>query len=86
MTTETSFPTASRFESNMLTSEQAAKYLGINPGTLAVWRSVKRYEIPYYKVGKSVRYRMEDLNKFLSAGRVDNSALIAKTKGVEEKP
>ena len=73
MKTETSFPTASRFESNMLTSEQAAKYLGITSGTLSVWRSVKRYEIPYYKVGKSVRYRMEDLNKFLSAARIDNS-------------
>ncbi len=73
MTTESRFPTASRFESNMLTSKQAAKYLGISSGTLAVWRCVKQYEIPYYKVGKSVRYRMEDLEKFMSDRRVEGN-------------
>lgn len=64
-----------RTESDLLTPKQAAKYLGIAETTLACWRNRKHPNLVYYKVGeKSVRYRMEDLNEFLSAARIDSAA------------
>lgn len=45
--------------------QEAAKYLGISPNTLAVWASTGRYHLNYIKVGKIVKYRRADLNKFL---------------------
>jgi hypothetical protein len=45
---------------------EAGKYLGgVSPGTLAVWRSLDRYKIPFIKVGAKVRYRQSDLDAFL---------------------
>lgn len=49
----------------LLTSEQAAAYIGISPGTLEVWRCTKRYHIPFIKVGRLVRYRKSELDSFL---------------------
>ena len=49
----------------LLDRPAAAQYLGIKPNTLAIWASTKRHEIPYIKVGRSVRYRIEDLNAFV---------------------
>jgi len=49
----------------LLDRKEAANYLGISPGTLAVWHSTKRYKIKLIKVGSAVRYRMSDLKKFL---------------------
>ena len=46
----------------------AAKFLGgttpLSVGTLAVWRSTKKYNLPYVKIGRYVRYRKSDLRKF----------------------
>jgi excisionase family DNA binding protein len=50
---------------DLLTNEEAAAYLGLKPGTLDVWRSTKRYCLPYIKVGRLVRYRKSDLDRFL---------------------
>jgi excisionase family DNA binding protein len=49
----------------LLTSEQAAAYIGVSPGTLEVWRCTKRYHIPFIKVGRLVRYRKSELDSFL---------------------
>ena len=49
----------------LLTREQAAEYLGIAPQTLAVWATTKRYNLPFIKVGRCVRYRRSDLDRFL---------------------
>ena len=51
--------------SNLLTSEQAATFLQLHPNTLANWRSSRRVELPYVKVGGAVRYREADLLEFL---------------------
>lgn len=51
----------------LLDDPAAAEFLGINPQTLAVWRSTKRYPIPYIKVGRSVRYRESDLIEWLES-------------------
>jgi excisionase family DNA binding protein len=50
---------------SMLTPEQAADYLGVKPQTLAVWRSTARYAVPFVRVGRLVRYRKADLDRFL---------------------
>ncbi|MGY6216655.1 helix-turn-helix domain-containing protein [Methylolobus aquaticus] len=47
--------------------EYAAAFLDVEPGTLNVWRSTGRYNIPYTKVGRSVRYRLRDLRDWLQS-------------------
>ena len=49
----------------LLTPSQAAKVLGISPGTLAVWRSTGRYALRYVKIGSRIKYQPEDLNQFI---------------------
>jgi excisionase family DNA binding protein len=56
---------ASLMRSDLLTTEQAAAYLGLNPRTLEVWRCTKRHEIPYIKVGRLVKYRRAELELWL---------------------
>lgn len=59
------FSTLFQIASDLLTREQAADYLGITPRTLAVWACVKRYNLPYVKVGRLVKYRRADLDAFI---------------------
>jgi len=54
-------------DKQMLTDKQAAEFLGIKKQTLAVWRSTARYELPFVKVGRAVRYRVSDLEKFIAS-------------------
>lgn len=50
----------------LLDRKAAAAYLGVKPGTLAVWDCTKKYDLNPLKVGKkSVRYRRADLDAFL---------------------
>jgi hypothetical protein len=51
----------------------AAAYLGIKPTTLAMWRSTKRYPLPYIKVGRLVQYRKAHLDAFLASRTVNMS-------------
>lgn len=52
----------------LLTEKEAAAYLGIAPGTLSVWRSTKRYPLAYHKIGRCVRYSMDELEAFAASG------------------
>jgi excisionase family DNA binding protein len=49
----------------LLNSEQAADYLDLKKGTLINWRCTKQQQIPYIKIGGRVRYRVQDLDKWL---------------------
>ena len=49
----------------MMTTEQAAEYLGLKAQTLAVWRCTGRYSLPFVKVGSNTRYRKTDVDAFL---------------------
>ena len=52
----------------LLTEKESAVFLGLeNHQTLAVWRCNKRYQIPYIKIGRNVRYRMSDLLDWLDS-------------------
>ncbi len=61
--------TATTDKTNLLTSEETAKWLGLkNKHTLEIWRSVKRYpELEYIKVGRLVRYKREAVERFLDS-------------------
>ncbi len=53
----------------LVTTAQAAEVLGIAEGTLTIWRCTRRAELPYFKVGRCVRYRRSDLDAWLSSQR-----------------
>lgn len=50
----------------LLTPEQVSTQLRITPETLQTWRSCGRYDLPYVKVGRLIRYRSVDLHRFIS--------------------
>ncbi len=52
---------------NLLNVREAGELLNVRPETLAVWRSTKRYAIPYVKIGSRVFYRQEDIDNFIKA-------------------
>ncbi len=49
----------------LLTAEQAAEALGIKVGTLEKWRRTKLHNLPYSKIGHTIRYRGQDLAALL---------------------
>ncbi len=55
---------------NRYANEGAADFLGINPGTLAKWRSIGHPFIPSHKVGKKVVYHEADLQAYLDEHRI----------------
>lgn len=56
----------------MMDPRQAAVFLQVTVTTLSIWRSNKRYDLPYIKVGGKVRYRESDLEKFLEERTIRN--------------
>ena len=57
---------------DMLSTDQAAAFLGISVHTLRVWRRSKDRRGPrYFKRGNLVRYRREDLRRFVDQAIVD---------------
>lgn len=50
----------------LLNTEQAAEILGVKPETLAYWRSTGRYSLSYIKIGRLVKYRLKDIEKFVA--------------------
>jgi hypothetical protein len=60
--------------SDLVSPEVAAQFLGVTIGTLAVWRCTRRYGIPYCKIGKSVKYRLRDLEAFAQSRTVGAGA------------
>ena len=52
-------------DSTLLSDAQAAAFLTVAVGTLSVWRSTGRHNLPYRKIGRNVRYRLGDLRDWL---------------------
>jgi excisionase family DNA binding protein len=52
-----------------LTEAEAAEFLGIKKQTLAAWRCLGRYDLRFEKIGRLVRYRLEDLEAFCEGRR-----------------
>lgn len=51
---------------SLLSTRQAAEYLGLKPKTLIKDRYARQIGIPFVKMGKSVRYRRADLEKLVA--------------------
>lgn len=51
----------------LITTEEAAEMLGVKKNTLEVWRCTKRYDLPWVKVGRSVKYDQADIETFIEA-------------------
>lgn len=51
----------------LLTPKDASIYLGLSIGTLAVWRTTGRHELPFIKIGGRVRYKVEDLDNWVTS-------------------
>ncbi len=52
--------------SSLVDEKRAAEILGITAATLSVWRCTRRYKLPYTKIGRAVRYRIADLERFIA--------------------
>lgn len=66
----TSTPTLSQIvqrTSDLLDEKEAAEVLAVSPGTLSVWRSTGRYNVPFVKVGRCVRYSRSALEEWLES-------------------
>ena len=61
---------------DLLDDKAAAAHLQVSPGTLSVWRSTGRYNLPFFKIGRKVRYRRADLDAWLEK-RVRESGATA---------
>jgi excisionase family DNA binding protein len=54
-------------EKIFLTISEVSNYLSIKPSTLYAW--VKTGEIPYYRLGKMVRFKKEDIDAWMESHR-----------------
>lgn len=53
----------------IMTPAQAAKFLGVSESFLSNSRCTGRHNIPYFKLGKKVAYREDDLLTWLESRR-----------------
>ena len=59
--------------STLLDEHQAAQFLGLSVRTLQARRFLSKRP-PFVKIGRSVRYRQDDLEHFVATHRVDPQA------------
>ena len=64
-------PKSSWIEPMMSTSEAAA-IINLEPRTLDQWRYTGKHRLalPHFKLGRTVRYRREDVLAFIAAGQI----------------
>ncbi len=60
---------------SLMSRTEAAEYLGIKSQTLAVWATTKRYNLPYVKVGRLVKYSRESLDGFIASRTLVNGGV-----------
>ena len=58
--------TAFEQDDPLLDTPASADFLGVQPHTMAVWRSTGRYDLPYVLVGSLIRYRRSALEAFIN--------------------
>lgn len=52
-------------KASLVDDKTAAAILDVSPGTLSVWRSTGRYNLPFLKIGSKVRYRIADIEAWM---------------------
>ncbi|NLZ17218.1 MAG: helix-turn-helix domain-containing protein [Desulfobulbaceae bacterium] len=58
-------------KNDLISPKEAAEYLCTTVASLATWRCTRRHALPYVKLGRAVRYRRSDLEKFITDRVVD---------------
>lgn len=66
----------------LLTARQASEFLQVPVSTLAVWRSTGRVHLPFVKVGGHVRYRRDDIERFLAGESFAPQAAVSRIRVV----
>jgi predicted DNA-binding transcriptional regulator AlpA len=56
--------------SNLLNEKECAVLLGVQVSTLRVWRSTKRYDLCWHKIGRSVKYSQSEIDRFIASRKV----------------
>jgi excisionase family DNA binding protein len=51
--------------SDLISPLEASLLLGVSVDTLSVWRCTGRYNLPFVKVGRLVKYRKKDIDTWL---------------------
>jgi hypothetical protein len=52
------------------TTAETAERLGTTPGTLEVWRCLRRYPLNFVKIGRKVFYKETDIEAFIASRTV----------------
>jgi hypothetical protein len=55
-------------QNKLINRKQAAEFLGVKEATLAHWKCTGRYNLSSVKIGRLVKYRISDLEKFIEKG------------------
>ncbi len=50
----------------LMTTQEVADYLNIKKQTLEAWRSRNTINIPYIRIGASIRYKKQDVEEWLA--------------------
>ena len=53
-------------QQDLITPESTAEHLKVSVRTLAKWRSLGTPMIPYFRVGRCIRYKLSDLDDYLA--------------------
>jgi hypothetical protein len=56
--------------SNLMTEAEVSRFLGLRPNTLAHWRLTKLQPLPFIRIGRTIRYRLEEVERFLQQRQV----------------
>jgi excisionase family DNA binding protein len=59
----------------LVTTPEAAKYLAVKPNTLEIWRVQGKSPV-YKKIGRMVRYSLDDLDAFLAASTRNSTSQL----------
>lgn len=57
---------------DFLFEKEAAHYLRISQHTLYVWRKNGKNGIPFFKIGRSIRYNKLDLDNWIKKNKIVN--------------
>lgn len=69
-----SLPTMAELQKTVreiMSRKEAAAYLGVAESTMANWVTSRKFHIPYFRVGRKVKYFRRDLDAFIESGRVE---------------
>jgi len=61
-------------ENTLLRPYDVSKMIGVTVETLCVWRSTKRVNLKFIKIGKNVMYRLTDVNQFIAENSFSHTA------------